>query len=648
MLHTQDTEHVLLHHEAIATYTLPLAHSASIQCSHPTCLHDHTLIAAAYRRERKMQDRSQDVAGSSSSSYGNGNGSAAPAQRQVLYRKYDPAKARRISQLSSSSQISDGQAHPNSAAPPTRVLGGKARSIGSSAVPTANHEHVGLPMADSMAKGGQDYFVPQHNDSTAASLALRQRERERLEQKRQHSYSSSGSSNGSLSRISKDSLTTKSQEDHLNGSEGHALPQEATPITHGVAPSDSRSNLASAARETQQHVPAHPTITHVSSGTSVSPFNRSQSAMASLQRENSTSSRNSGFKQFIPPSAYAAAATSSTASSPGQLPQDSVAGLKPRMSAHLSSALARGLNNVNGMLEGTTPVRLPQSASTVASAVWNKLPPAVQQLKNEIAWDWDIDDGSSSQHGEHVPMDRGLSKSPPQGPRSLSTSAIDMQRERSKEQQRPTSSASHASSSAISLRSSPAASGAPTPGLAEPWQVTHPNTLRLADQLRLDYTNKQLSTKGMGSPTTPPIQRGKQPYRSGYQPRNGVWRDRTDDFMDLRSRRSVRGVGDSNAMLHEERLLRRLEKLVELHFPLPQLELSETGDNSAKLDEVNDKTGLGKPDPIAAIKTSMSLKPGDVFGRVMRGIGRSSSTKALSGSALRGEKQCVPLMRNSH
>lgn len=595
-----------------------------------------------------MQDRSQDVA-SSSSRHGNGNGSAAPAQRQVLYRKYDPAKARRVSQLSSSSQLNDGQVHPNSAAPPTRVLGGKARSIGSSsAVPTSNHEHVGLPTADSVAKGGQDYFVLQHNDSTAASLALRQRERERLEQKRQHSFSSSGSSNGSLSRTSKDSLTNKSQEDHVNGTEVHAIAKEATSITHSLATSDSRSNLASPAREASQHVLAHTTVPHVSSGSSASPFSRSQSAMASLQRENSTSSRNSGFKQFIPPSAYAAAVTSSTASSPGQLPQDTVAGLKPRMSAHLSSALARGLNNVNGMLEGTTPVRLPQSASTVASAVWNKLPPAVQQLKNEIAWDWDIEDGSNNQHAMPAPADRGLSKSPPQGIRSLSTSAVDMQTDRSKDLQRPTSSASHASSSAISLRSSPTASGAPTPGLAEPWQVAHPNTLKLADQLRLDYTNKQLSTKGMASPTTPPIQRGKQPYRSGYQPRNGVWRDRTDDFMDLRSRRSVRGVGDSNAMLHEERLLRRLEKLVELHFPLPQLEVSETGDTSAKLEEVNDKTGMGKPAPIAAIKTSMSLKPGDVFGRVMRGIGRSSSTKALSGSALRGEKQCVPPMHNDH
>ncbi|KAK9899666.1 hypothetical protein P389DRAFT_2535 [Cystobasidium minutum MCA 4210] len=367
--------------------------------------------------------------------------------------------------------------------------------------------------------------------------------------------------------------------------------------------------------------------------------------MASLQREDSTSSRHSGFKQFIPPSAYAAT-TSSTASSPGQLPQDGLMGVKPRMSAHLSSALARGLNNVNGMLEGTTPVRLPHSASTVASAVWNKLPPAVQQLKNEIAWEWDLDDGSNSHRTVQATPERALSASPPQGARSLSTSAVELQPERSRDAQRPTSSASHASSSALSTRGSPATSGAATPGLAEPWQAMHPTSLRLADQLRLEYTNKQLNLRGPASsiPTTPPVPKGKQPYRPGYQPKNGVWRDRTDDFMDLRSRRSARGTGDANIMLHEERLLRRLEKLVDLHFPAPETDGSIAGDS--KTTSENEKTPTEKSDPVAAIKASLSLKPGDMFGKVMRGIGRSGSSKTLSSSALRAADQAIVKWQN--
>lgn len=562
-----------------------------------------------------LQHSSPDGATSSSTS---ADGStAAPAQRQVLYRKYDPARARRVSQLSTLSGNGDGQPHPNSAAPPTRVLGGRPRSIGSaSAINPLTHDDTGLPMAEGASKSGHGYFIQQHSDSTAQSLALRQRERERLEQIRHNSYSSEGSSNGSSSKYTINDSSTRNYDGTSNGhTQGDAHPGMSSLTTVG-----SRSSQTASSSEQ----PPHPIMPAASDPATSLP--RSQSAMATLQRENSSSSRHSGFKQFIPPSAYAAT-TASTASSPGQLPTEGPSLLKPRMSAHLSSALARGLSNVNGMLEGNTPVRLPQSASTVASAVWNKLPPAVQQLKNEIAWDWEPEDhGSSTQSGSN----RTLSKSPPQGLRSLSTGAVELSAERTRDDRRPTSSASYVSSNGLTGNPSPVGSGPTTPSLAD--QAAYPTSLRLADQLRLDFANKQMSAKTSSLVTPSPAQRGKQPYRSGYQPRNGVWRDRTDEFMDLRSRRSVRGAGDSNIILHEERLFRRLDKLVELHFPPPVV--PEDADKPANRTGQYMASGE-KPDPVAAIKSSMSLKPGDMFNRVMRGIGKPNSSKTMSASALR-------------
>lgn len=570
-----------------------------------------------------MQDSSRDVASTSSS--------AAPSQRQVLYRKYDPVKSRRLSQLSSlnGSGTADGQPHPNSAAPPTRVLGGRPRSIGSLAtisVPSHDQNDAGLPMAaESTSRSGHDYFVQQHSDSTAQSLALRQRERERLEQSRQNSYSSSGSSNGSsLRHVSVDASAQIHNPAILNG-HGSSDMQPGASSSSTFTPHNGRPPPhTEESHHNHTQVPTIP-IQNTSNAAATTNLPRSQSAMASLQ--DSTSSRHSGFRQFIPPSAYAATA-SSTASSPGQLPSEGNSIIKPRMSAHLSSAFARGLSNVNGILEGNTPVRLPQSASTVASAVWNKLPPAVQQLKNEIAWDWDIEDHNSSQRSG---PDRSLSKSPPQGARSLSTGAVELSSDRTPEDKRPTSSASRVSSHAVSGTSSPMLSGPSTPNLAD--QAAHPTTLRLADQLRLDFANKQIS-KPSSSVVPSPVQRGKQPYRPGYQPKNGVWRDRTDEFLEFRSRRSVRGTGDSNVILHEERLYRRLEKLVDLHFPPPSLDVAAEkplpGNGQAP-------TAGDRADTTGTIKPSLSLKPGDVFSRVMRGIGKTSSSKTLSASALRCE-----------
>lgn len=56
--------------------------------------------------------------------------------------------------------------------------------------------------------------------------------------------------------------------------------------------------------------------------------------------------------------------------------------------------------------------------------------------------------------------------------------------------------------------------------------------------------------------------RSPAPYRPGFQPK-GVYRQRTDEFIEARAH--SRDVGK----IERTRLERRLEKLIQLHFPLP-------------------------------------------------------------------------------
>jgi hypothetical protein len=602
----------------------------------------------------KMQDSSEGATTASRGMNSSSN-SAAPAQRQVLYRKYDPSsKARRVSQLSIASSNGEGSsAQQNSAAPPTRVLGAHVRSIGSSSSASAgaippSQDGIGIPLADdSTSRNGIDYFAAQHSDSTAQSLALRQLER----QAAINGYSSSGgSSAGSSTRGHNSTVSTPRHEQHSSNHDvnRHGVSTSSQPVMPGLSTVNSRSSQMSAssthsigaANQATELVQSHP---HLSNN----PIPRSQSAMATLQRESSTSSRNSGFKQFIPPSAYAAT-TSSTASSPGQLSSEALTALKPRMSAHLSSALARGLHNVNGMLDGTTPVRLPQSASNVANAVWNKLPPAVQQLKNEIAWEWDLDEGGSTSAAAAPQSDlpsRDSNKSPPAGQRSLSTSAIQLPGERSADSQRTGSLIPQASNGIMAPGlSTYATTGSPSAGQ---WQATKPDSLRIADQLRLDYVNKQvLSGPARHASSTPPIPipRSKQPYRSGYQPKIGVWRDQTDHFLDMRSRKASRANGDSTILLHEERLLRRLEKLVEHHFPIPGEAASDQKSEITDGNDQTDRTVVKSEAAPSVPKSVISLKPADMFGKMLRGIVKSNSVKGLSASDIKGESSLTCTM----
>lgn len=588
---------------------------------------------------------------------GSSNGvSAAPVQRQVLYRKYDPTKVRRISQLSIASS-SDGIPHSNSAAPPTRVLGGRPASIVSASSPrsigsanTYHNDSSAQNALDNNAKHGHDYFVQQHSDSTSHSLALRQRERERLEQSRHNSYSSSDSSHsaGDSSKSANAAhilSTSKLPDERAVQIEPRYGALELPPAMPDLKTVPSHSSHVSATSDTSfttltQGGPVQ-TVQHSTNGSSNTSLPRSQSAMATLQRESSVSSRHSGFRQFIPPSAYAVAG-SSAASSPGQLPTEAHPSMKPRMSTHLSSAFARGLNNVNGMLDGSSPVRLPQSATNVANAVWSKLPPAVQQLKHEMVWDWE----NGSHDNQHLVSasaapspglsdQRVMAGNMPSGPRSLSLSAVQLVHDKERELQRPNSSASQSTSRGGLITAN--STGPPTPTSPEAWQPAHPQSLRLADQLRLDYANKQLTQK----PKPQQLPKGKQPYRSGYQPRNGVSRNQTDLFLELRSQRALRGSGDSNVLLHEERLLRRLEKLVDLHFPL--LEDSSREQKAIALNKESEQSHLAEKSEVpSAMKTGINFrKTGDVFGKMIKGVMKSTSVNNLSSNDIRGKSSVL-------
>ncbi|OCH95056.1 hypothetical protein OBBRIDRAFT_788793 [Obba rivulosa] len=66
------------------------------------------------------------------------------------------------------------------------------------------------------------------------------------------------------------------------------------------------------------------------------------------------------------------------------------------------------------------------------------------------------------------------------------------------------------------------------------------------------------------SPQVRTIIRSSAPYRPGFQPK-GVYRPRTDEFVG--ARKSSRDVG----RIERARLERRLEKLISLHFPPPEL-----------------------------------------------------------------------------
>jgi rabenosyn-5 len=86
------------------------------------------------------------------------------------------------------------------------------------------------------------------------------------------------------------------------------------------------------------------------------------------------------------------------------------------------------------------------------------------------------------------------------------------------------------------------------------------------------------STSSLPTPTShaasraPTPSRSNAPYRPGFQPK-GVYRPRTDEFLEIRRTRNDVG------RVERTRLERRLEKLINLHFPHPDKEKQKDKDS---------------------------------------------------------------------
>jgi hypothetical protein len=318
--------------------------------------------------------------------------------------------------------------------------------------------------------------------------------------------------------------------------------------------------------------------------------------MAALQP--SSSSSTSTHKPFIPPSAYVTN-PNSNASSPG------VGSMGQQVASQLSSAFAKGISNVNGVVNGTAPVRLPPAASQVANAVWNRLPPAFQLLR---------DDSFDSSTSSTAHMDSIRSSTPPSALRSQSMSNLEGPAGRP-------------------LDSRPSSSSGYSQDRIQHLSPQHPAALPLAAQLRLEVANKQLSgaapaMHSRDSSTSSSLQsRPKAPYKPGYQPKNGVWRTKTDEFLESRRRKinsSRRGSKELNGaaakvVMEEERLLRRLDKIVELHFPTEELANGHPASLTRSGSDMSITTRLqGAP----VQRQTAFRRTSDVFGKVLKGVTR--------------------------
>ena len=343
------------------------------------------------------------------------------------------------------------------------------------------------------------------------------------------------------------------------------------------------------------------------------------------------------------------------------------------MANHISLALARGLNGVNGVVNGSTPVRIPQSASNVANAVWNRLPAGMQQLRNDLNWENLEGNGYGREEGAvpgmhgfgNVPQmpanarngNAGQAEAallPPVNPRSISLGSVVLGGERMREG-RPDSRGSVTSQSR-SGRDTPASpdSGGPNrPSMvAQQSEPARPSAVSVAAQLRLDYANQQLERQGSAqagsnghsSSSRPASSKGKAPYKAGYQPK-GVVRDRTDDFLAVRNgrlrvgRRGSKevdgGSGISLQSLEDERLLRRLDKLIELHFldKTPAESRGSMPRSSSISSLASNSTAPGSPQRI----TSSMRRTSDLFGKALKGV-----TKIAGGDDSRSKSAPFP------
>lgn len=497
----------------------------------------------------------------------------------------------------------------------------------------------------------QDYFAMKHGDSGTHSPNLRMLDR-------QNGPPSSGASSSTASSANTPSSAGGPVIYNPNGPPDlrtHRSNSSVDSYRSASGLSENGLPLSSAA-STLHAQPSSSTIQ------SAIPLPRAQSAMAALHDSSPASPSQLPYRPFIPPSAYARTASSSSASSPGPpglVPAPSPGQIGANMANHISLALARGLNNVNGVVNGSTPVRIPQSASNVANAVWNRLPAGMQQLRSDLTWEnWESLQGGTNHRGDgSIPGMHGFgnsahaahtgresSNAAAANGRSLSLGSVILGSDRLRDE-RPGSSGSTASQTASTrdLPSSPTNSGSSRPTISvQQSEPSRPAPMTVAAQLRLDYANQQLdrqngSNSGHASPQRPGTPKGRAPYKAGYQPK-GVVRDRTDDFLAIRNghlkggRRGSKevevGSGISLHSLEDERLLRRLDKLIELHF------LDKSSESRTGIPRSSSVSSLASDGTAAASPQRMSSgmrRTSDLFGKALKGV-----TKIAGGDDSRG------------
>ena len=587
----------------------------------------------------------EDAAASSSNNGGVGNG------RTVIFKRYDPSmKNKRVSELASLSAESPSASPAGTdgaiGAAPARVLGSRLPSKNTLLVPEQRAPSRSSSYSSSLdgspsaapghgpAKinnhGETGYFAAKHSESTAPGMSSRQRERERLHAM-QSQESTSKENNGNSSKeyaLRQYSSNPQFTESHAPSSMPRLSSTESSSSiasmvsTTSVASHASASSAISAASSKASTVHPQPSLDLSSSQAKFSlasgiPLPRSQSAMASLQQPSTLPPFQPTYRPFIPPSAYVSH-PSSSASSPGVGSMGQIVG--SNMANQISSAFARGLNGVNGVVNGTAPVRIPQTASNVANAVWNKLPPALQMLKDD-SWDGAFIAGMN---GFATNQEQAASRTPPYNPRSHSSGAIVLGGERNRDGTGYAEN-THSAENSFALD-----------GQQQSFQPAHAGPLPLSAQLRLEVANKQLAlqpslsrTDSTASTSTAGhVAKQKAPFKPGYQPKIGVWRARTDEFLQYRNvgKRVSKSRGVSKELdptnmkssLEEERLLRRLDKIIELHFT--HTFRDDTQPSLVKSD--SDRSLLENMSNTASQRQSGFRRTSEVFGKVVRSVGR--------------------------
>ncbi|KAF8328881.1 FYVE zinc finger-domain-containing protein [Cantharellus anzutake] len=147
-----------------------------------------------------------------------------------------------------------------------------------------------------------------------------------------------------------------------------------------------------------------------------------------------------------------------------------------------------------------------------------------------------------------------------------------------------------------SPKPSPSVSPSPKP-LDAPLPPTPPSPLPLVMPPDTNASSSQPSTSQTAEPK---VTRVAAPYRPGFQPK-GVYRHRTEEFCALRDS----GTGQRKS--EERRIERRLEKMIDLHFP-PETHstprLAESRRTSSIFTELKGKT------PGDLLRNAMEAKPG--------------------------------------